>query len=129
MGVLIFHRSSNSVYYYKCKRKVKTGEALLPWKRCIAELPLRAGSYALRRFIRCSCIYEACMSPALNRSLAMRHFKHSNAIEIRDGITFDFYTGLPHIIDIMPQRSQLNRWTRGATTLLLAVNSHHLLQQ
>ena len=27
----------------------------------------------------------------------MRRFEGSVAIEIRDGITFDFYTGLPHI--------------------------------
>ena len=37
------------------------------------------------------------MSPALNRSSEIRRFKHSDAIKIRDGITFDFYTGLPHI--------------------------------
>ena len=37
------------------------------------------------------------MSPALNRSLAIARFKGSNAIEIRDRITFDFYTGLPHV--------------------------------
>ena len=36
-------------------------------------------------------------SPTLNRSSAIRHFKCSNAIEIRNRITFDFYTGLPHI--------------------------------
>ena len=35
------------------------------------------------------------MSPALNGISAIRHFECSNAIEIRDGITFDFYTGLP----------------------------------
>ena len=46
------------------------------------------------RFIRHSCIYEAHMSPALNRSSAIWRFEHSNAIEIHDGITFDFYTGL-----------------------------------
>ena len=38
------------------------------------------------------------MSPALNRSSAIRRFEHGNAIEIRDGITFDFYTGLPHVV-------------------------------
>ena len=38
------------------------------------------------------------MSPALNGSSAIRHFEHSNAIEISDGITFDFYMGLPHMI-------------------------------
>ena len=38
------------------------------------------------------------MSPALKGSSAIWHFKHSNVIEIRDRITFDFYTGLPHIV-------------------------------
>ena len=38
------------------------------------------------------------MSPALNGSSAIRRFKRSNAIEIRDVITFDFYTGLPHML-------------------------------
>ena len=37
------------------------------------------------------------MSPALNGSPAIRHFKHSDAIEIRNGITFDFYLGLSNI--------------------------------
>ena len=37
------------------------------------------------------------MSPALNRSSAIRRFEDSDAIEIRDGITFEFYTGLPHM--------------------------------
>ena len=37
------------------------------------------------------------MGPALNRSSAIRRFEGSNAIEIRNGITFDFYTGLPHM--------------------------------
>ena len=38
------------------------------------------------------------MSPALNGSSAIRCFEGSDAIEMRDGITFDFYTGLPHIL-------------------------------
>ena len=38
------------------------------------------------------------MSPALNGSSAIWHFKHTNAIEIYNGKTFDFYTGLPHIV-------------------------------
>ena len=42
-------------------------------------------------------IYEAHMSPTLNGSSAIRRFERSYAIEIRNGITFDFYTGLPHI--------------------------------
>ena len=37
------------------------------------------------------------MSPALNGSSAIRHFKHSNANEICNRITLDFYTVLPHM--------------------------------
>ena len=50
---------------------------------------------ALRAFVRYSCIYEACM--ILNGSSAIRRFKHSDAIEICDGITYNFYTGLPDL--------------------------------
>ena len=39
------------------------------------------------------------MSPTLNRSSAIWHFKGSVAIEIRYGITFDFYTGLPYMFN------------------------------
>ena len=48
--------------------------------------------------MRYSYIYEARTSPALNGSSAVRRFEDNDAIEIRDGITFDFYTGLPHIL-------------------------------
>ena len=37
------------------------------------------------------------MSPAFNGSSALERFKRSNAIEIRNGITFDFYLRLPHV--------------------------------
>jgi len=37
------------------------------------------------------------MSPALNRSSLLERFERSNAIEICNGIMFDFYPGLPHI--------------------------------
>ena len=37
------------------------------------------------------------MSPALNGSSAIRRFERSDAIAICDGITFDFYMGLPHV--------------------------------
>ena len=40
-------------------------------------------------------MYGACMSPTLNRNTAIRRFEHGNAIE---EITFDFYTGLSHIV-------------------------------
>ena len=37
------------------------------------------------------------MSPTLNVSSVIQHFKHSNAIEIHNGITFDFYMGLAQV--------------------------------
>ena len=37
-----------------------------------------------------------CMSSALNGRSVLQHFKHSNAVEVRNGIMFDFYPGLPH---------------------------------
>ena len=38
------------------------------------------------------------MSPALSGSSAIRCFEGTDAIEIRDGITFEFYTGLPQAV-------------------------------
>ena len=40
------------------------------------------------------------MSPALNGRSAIQHFEHSNVIEIHDGITFDFYTRLPQLLQL-----------------------------
>ena len=37
------------------------------------------------------------MSLALNGSSAIQHFEGSDAIKIRDGITFDFYMELPQL--------------------------------
>ena len=54
----------------------------------------------LHRFIRYSYIYEARMSSVLNGSSVIRHFKHGNTIEIRNGITFDLYTGLALMLAI-----------------------------
>ena len=56
------------------------------------------GSYALRGCIRYSCVYIARMSPTLSGSSALQHIKLGDALEIRNGIIFDFYPGLPHII-------------------------------
>ena len=53
-------------------------------------------SYSIAYF-DCITSYEVRMSPALNESSAIWCFEGSDVIEIRDGITFDFYTGLPHI--------------------------------
>jgi len=38
------------------------------------------------------------MSPTRNGSFALQHFEHSNAIKIRNGVMFDFYPGLPHVL-------------------------------
>ena len=37
------------------------------------------------------------MSPTLNGSSALEDFERSNAIELRNGIVFNFYPGLPHV--------------------------------
>ena len=45
-----------------------------------------------------SCrIYTARLSPALNGRSEIRRFERSDAIEICNGIIFDFYTGLPRV--------------------------------
>ena len=38
------------------------------------------------------------MSPTRNGSTVLRHFKHNNAVKTHNGIMFDFYPGLPHIV-------------------------------
>ena len=39
------------------------------------------------------CTYE----PTLNGSIALQRFEHGNTVDIRNGIMFDFYPGLPHV--------------------------------
>ena len=51
----------------------------------------------IHRLIRYLCIYSARMSPALNGNSALQHFKRGNAVEIHNGIMFDFYLGLSHL--------------------------------
>ena len=38
------------------------------------------------------------MSPALNRSSVLKRFERGNKVELCNGIMFDFYLGLPHIV-------------------------------
>ena len=47
--------------------------------------------------VHLSSIYKAHMSPTLNGSSVVRRFLCSDTIKICNGITFDFYTGLPHL--------------------------------
>ena len=42
------------------------------------------------------------MSPALNGSSAIWWVEGSDVIEIRNGITFDFYMELPHLLSNRP---------------------------
>ena len=58
---------------------------------------LGRGSYALRGRTRYSCVYIARMSSTLSGSLALQRVKLGDALEIRNGIIFDFYSGLPHL--------------------------------
>ena len=43
-------------------------------------------------------VYTMRMNPALNGGSALEHFERSNLIEIRNGIMFDFYPGLPNML-------------------------------
>ena len=43
-----------------------------------------------------NCVY----SPTLNKSSAIWCFERGDVIEIHNGITFDFYTGLPHMLGV-----------------------------
>ena len=42
-------------------------------------------------------VHLQCMSPALNKSFVVQHLECSNPIEIRNGIMFGFYPGLPRM--------------------------------
>ena len=53
------------------------------------------------------------MSPTFNGRSALERFERSYAIEIRNGIMFDFYPGLPHI-----KLSEVEELSGGAPTLL-----------
>ena len=54
--------------------------------------------YVARRCIDSCRRYALRVSPALNGRSEILHFECSNAIEICDGLMFNFYPGLPHII-------------------------------
>ena len=77
---------------------------------------------AICELIGYSCIYSARMSPALNECSVLQRFERSNAIEIRNWMMFNFYSGLPHVhvlswvIWLVPIqfiiKPQLSQWTR-----------------
>ena len=55
------------------------------------------GSYALCKFMNTWHVYRVRMSPTLNRNSVLQRFERGNAIEVRNGIMFNFYPGLPHL--------------------------------
>ena len=57
------------------------------------------GSYALCKLMNTWHVCTARMCPTPNGSSALQRFTRRNALEIRNGIMFDFYLGLPHIDD------------------------------
>ena len=65
-------------------------------KSCNILFPLQVGLICAVNNLH---IYTACTSPTPNGSSALQCFEHSNAIEICNGIMFDFYPALPHICD------------------------------
>ena len=60
-------------------------------------------------------VYTVRMSPALNGSSTLEHFEHSNVSEIRNGIMFDFYPGLPHVFPM---------WKGGVCMYVLYLESY-----
>ena len=70
--------------------------ASLRSKRNISELP-GWGSYWMCSCDDSYCIYTVRLNPALNGSSEIRHFKRSDIVEIRNGIMFAVYPGLPHV--------------------------------
>ena len=76
---------------------------LVKWysKYCYVSLLLSAVTGSCtekRKVIFLMNINKQTVSRNLNRSSAIRRFEPSNAVEICDGITFDFYTGLQHAL-------------------------------
>ena len=51
----------------------------------------------LGKLINTCHVYTVRMSPALNGSSVLECFERGNAIEIHNGIMFNFYPGLPHM--------------------------------
>ena len=68
------------------------------------------------------------MSPALNGSSEIRRFEHAYAIEIRDGIMFVFYLGLPHVlINFLNHSHQLKKFRSSIHILYNVIVSQVLI--
>ena len=60
-------------------------------------LSLMGSAYVWQSRVEIEHYSAARMSPALNGSTALQHFERGNAVEIHNGIMFNFYPGLPHM--------------------------------
>ena len=67
------------------------------------------------------------MSPALNGSTALQRFERGNAVEIRNGIMFNFYPGLPQMYSELKSCEQYQS-THAVYTVLSQASAHGCLQ-
>ena len=63
------------------------------------------------------------MSPALNGSSALQHFKRGNAVEKRNGIMFNLYPELPHMQNNGATEVGLYKWCGQRMRLCYVANS------
>ena len=56
-----------------------------------------------------------------NRNSVLQHFESGNAIEIRNGIMFDFYSGLPHI------QNKVNIWLTFNKHASVIIDTGHMV--
>ena len=110
--LLLLHTHRLKIVYHMWQSRVEVEDYSVMYFDCIAAFKapycwtsvkgrahtcfVDAWIYVLRRLVSYSLIYNVRMSPALNRSLAIRCFKHRDEVEIHDGI-IDFYMGLSHM--------------------------------
>ena len=73
---------------------LRISTVLLRSKRCRAVLLLRAGLIPAAKLCQCLISLHSAYEP---RSTALQCSECGNAVEICNGIMFDFYPGLPHI--------------------------------
>ena len=81
----------------------------------------RWGSYTLGKLMNTYHIYTARLSPTFSRSSALEHFERSNASEIRNKIMFDFYLGLPHMLNTVTTNLHHSPVSVGFVVILLFI--------
>ena len=94
------------------------------WSAVIQNFYYGWGSYLLCKLMNTWHIYTVHTSTH-NKSSALQHFEHSNAIKIHNGIMFDFYPGLPHVILMVVEtrRQWLSQWLTFLANSVMAMPS------